>query len=210
MFSRVLNVSRPLCRRSFSTEAAKVDLPIQLFGLPATYANALFKTATRANALPAVEKDLASFKKLIESSEQLKNYLNNPVISRKDKAEDINKISAKMSDTTRGFLGVLAENGRLGELTKIMSTFDELMKAKQGIVEATVVSAQPLTKRQLKEVEEAVTANHLESGKKLQLNAEVDPSILGGLQLQIADKFLDLSIQSRINKLHQTLSDVKN
>mmetsp|Transcript_16006 Transcript_16006/g.20500 ORF Transcript_16006/g.20500 Transcript_16006/m.20500 type:complete len:176 (-) Transcript_16006:269-796(-) len=152
MFSRTLSVARPLCRRSFASAAAadSVELPVQLFGLSATYANALFRTATRAGTLGAVEKDLQGFKSLISSTPALHSYLNNPIISRKDKAEDISKISARMTETTRGFLGVLAENGRLGEVTKIIDTFDQLMKAKQGIVEARVVSAQALTKKTTK------------------------------------------------------------
>lgn len=214
MLSRTLFSARPLARtqaRTFAAAAAKedVELPTALFGLQATYANALFKTATRNGSLATVEKDLQGFSKLIAESAQLKTYLKNPIISRKDKTEDIGKICAKMNETTRGFFGVLAENGRLAEIEKIISSFDQLMQAKSGIVEGTVVTAQALTKKQLKSVEESVLANHLEKGKKLKLNAQVDPSILGGLQLQIGDKFLDLSIQSRINKLHQTLADTK-
>lgn len=196
--------------RSFATigsEKEDVPLPINLYGLSARYANALYKTATRAGQLSKVESDLQDFKQMIETNPALESYIMNPVIARKDKAEDLGKICAGMSEYTRGFFGVLAENGRLSELQKIIKTFEELMKAQRGEVEATVITAESLTKKQLKQVTQAVTTNYLEAGKNLVLKEKIDPSIIGGLQVQIGDKFLDLSIQSKINKLHHTLAE---
>ena len=195
--------------RPFSTEgkAADVPLPINLYGLPARYANALFKTAYRAGALADVDAELKSFGELMTTNEALKSYLKNPVISRKDKAEDMGKICKGMSELTRGFFGVLAENGRLQEVPKIIDTFDQLMKAQRGEVEATVITAAPLTKKELTSVRNTITENYLEEGKTLMLNQKVDEAILGGLQLQVGDRFLDLSIQSKIKRLHERLAE---
>ena len=46
--------------------------------------------------------------------------------------------------------------------------------------------------------------NQVGAGKKVVLSTEVDPSILGGLQVQIGDQFLDLSVKSRIDELART------
>lgn len=195
--------------RSFSTtgKAEDVPLPISLYGLPARYANALFKTAYRAGALAEVDAELKSFGELVATNEALKSYLLNPVISRKDKAEDMGKICQGMSELSRGFFGVLAENGRLQEVPKIIDTFDQLMKAQRGEVDATVITAAPLSNKELNSVSKTITENYLEEGKKLKLHQKVDESILGGLQLQVGDKFLDLSIQSKIKRLHDKLSE---
>lgn len=203
--------ARPLAggARAFSTDGKPEDvpLPINLYGLPARYANALFKTAYRAGALAEVDAELKSFGEMVSTNEALKSYLMNPVISRKDKAEDMGKICQGMSELTRGFFGVLAENGRLQEVPKIIDTFDQIMKAQRGEVEATVITAAPLTNKELTSVSKTITENYLEEGKKLMLNQKVDESILGGLQLQVGDKFLDLSIQSKIKRLHERLAD---
>jgi F0F1-type ATP synthase delta subunit len=52
---------------------------------------------------------------------------------------------------------------------------------------------------------DAALKSMTKEGEKLKLQRVVDPSILGGLQVQIADRFVDLSIQSRVNKMHKTL-----
>ena len=41
-------------------------------------------------------------------------------------------------------------------------------------------------------------------GAKVVLTTKVDPAILGGLQIQIGDKFLDLSVGSRIEEVSRT------
>lgn len=188
-----------------------MELPKDLYGLHARYANALYVAATKNGSLGAVETDVNEFKELVKGSPEFRTYLRNPIISRSDKEADLNRISKGMNETTRGFLGVLASNGRLGDVEKVIDRFQELMRAQRGLVAATVISAEPLNKKQLAKVKQAIAKGYLDEskGENLELEAKVDPSILGGLQIQIGDRFLDLSIQARVNKLHQTLSNAK-
>jgi len=78
------------------------------------------------------------------------------------------------------------------------------MKAKRGEVEATIISADPLNKSQTAAVSEAMKSQ-FPKGAKVVLKTEVDPSIMGGLQIQIGDKFLDLSVASRIDEVGRTV-----
>ena len=98
----------------------------------------------------------------------------------------------------------LAGNARLVEFDKIVTTFGQLMKAKRGQVEATIISAEPLSKAQTDAVEKAMMAQMGAEGKTVMLTTKVDPSILGGLQVQIGDKFLDLSVSSKIDAISRT------
>ncbi len=77
------------------------------------------------------------------------------------------------------------------------------MKARRNEVEATIISSEPLGKAQLSAVSEAMKTQFVE-GAKVVLTTKVDPSILGGLQIQIGDKFLDLSVGSRIEEVSRT------
>jgi F-type H+-transporting ATPase subunit O len=97
----------------------------------------------------------------------------------------------------------LAGNARLAEAPKIADTYSQLMKAKRGEVEATITSADPLTKAQVNAIEAAMK-NQVGAGKSVVLSAQVDPSILGGLQVQIGDQFLDLSVGSKIDSISRS------
>lgn len=183
-----------------------VALPVQLYGVNARYANALYVAATKAGTLNAVESDLNTIQSWLKSNPAFSKYLNNPIIRKNEKLADVEKISKGMNETTRGFLAVLASNGRLADLEKVMSTFGILMNARSGTVEATVTTAEPLAGDALKKIEKNILNSYLEKGQSLKLTTKVDPSILGGLQVKIGERFIDLSVSSKISKYEKLLS----
>jgi F-type H+-transporting ATPase subunit O len=143
-----------------------------------------------------------------DSNIDFARFLKNPTIRKADKKQDIAAICAKgtFSNTTSAFLGTLAENGRLGEVSKINDKFAELMRASRGEVLSVVTSADELTKAQLKSLEESFKASFLQDGETLIMDTKVNPEILGGLQVQIGDKFMDLSLASKVNRMHKMLA----
>lgn len=183
-----------------------VALPVQLYGVHARYANALYVAATKAGSITNVEADFNVIQSWLKTNPSFSKYLNNPIIRKSEKLADIEKISKGMNDTTRGFLSVLTSNGRLSDLEKVMSTFGILMNARSGTVEATVTTAEPLTPNVLKNVEKSILNSYLEKGQSLKLTTKVDPTILGGLQVKIGERFIDLSVSSKISKYEKLLS----
>ncbi|GFH48426.1 hypothetical protein CTEN210_04902 [Chaetoceros tenuissimus] len=178
--------------------------PIDLHGLHARYANATYVAASKGNMLETVENELAGIKLTATNSTAFKNFLENPLISRDDKEKTVSDMfSGKVSNVTMNLMMTLAGNAKLAEAPKIADTYSQLMKAKRGEVEATIISADPLTKAQVTAVEAAMK-NQVGSGKSVILTTEVDPSILGGLQVQIGDQFLDLSVGSKIDSISRT------
>ena len=100
--------------------------------------------------------------------------------------------------------GVLADNGRLLEVEKVLGNFTTLMKAHRKEVSATVTTAEPLDSAQLTSVKDSLK-NFIKGDEKLILDSSVDPSILGGLTVRVGDKFVDLSIIKRINEIKRLL-----
>lgn len=190
--------------RSFSDAAHKP--PLDLHGLHARYANAAYVAASKANALEAVESELNAIKMTSSKSPAFKSFLDNPLISRDEKEKTIQSLfgSAKVSNVTLNLMMTLAGNARLNEAPKIADTYSELMKAKRGEVEATIISADALTKAQITQIETAMKSQ-VGGDKKVILSAKVDPSILGGLQIQIGDQFMDLSVGSKIDSISRTV-----
>jgi F-type H+-transporting ATPase subunit O len=135
-------------------------------------------------------------------------FLEKPTIRKADKKKDIEAICATgtFSPSTVAFLGTLAENGRLGEVSKINAKYAELMRASRGEVLSVVTSADALTKAQLKSLEASFKKTFLKADETLIMDTRVNPSILGGLQVQIGDEFMDLSLSSKVNRMHKMLS----
>jgi F-type H+-transporting ATPase subunit O len=93
----------------------------------------------------------------------------------------------------------LAENSRLGRLQNISKAFLLIMNAHKGEVKAKVRTAKPMDAAQLKELK-TVLSSFLKAGSTLQLETEVDPSLIGGLVVELADRYVDLSISSKLKK----------
>ena len=106
------------------------------------------------------------------------------------------------------FLGVLAENNRLNMFVKIQENFEKLNDNYNGIVNATVMSVEPLDPKSLRRIEKALAnSKYVGKGKTLRLVNEIKPEIQGGLIVEIEDKTVDLSIASRIQKLNSALQE---
>lgn len=185
--------------RSFADAAAAHRPVLELNGLAARYANATYVAASKAKILDKVESELAALAASAKKSVSFSQFLENPLISRDAKTKAVESFD-KVSPTTRNLLVTLAGNARLSELPKVASTFSQLMKAKRGEVDAKIISAEPLDKNMLKTVQAAMQSQ-VPKGKTVLIEAVTDPSIVGGLQVQIGDQFLDLSIKSKIDEI---------
>lgn len=180
---------------------------LQLHGLHAKYANAIFSVASKNESLEKVEMELISIEDLVLDQPNFAEFLKNPTIAKHKKKKSIAGIMKEGNFTTSvsGLFAVLAENGRLPETKGVIKCFRELMASHRGEIQAKVVSADPLTEAQLVQVK-SVLAKHIEVGQTLVLETDVDVDILGGLKVHVGSKFIDLSLASKINKLHTLLS----
>ena len=97
----------------------------------------------------------------------------------------------------------MAGNAKLADLVSVAKVYGSLMKAKRGEVDATIISADPLTKKEQADVAAAIKATS-KGASEVVISSKVDPSIIGGIQVQIGDQFLDLSIKSKIEEISRT------
>ena len=202
MFSKV--AARQLTARAFSSAAHQP--PIKVHGIHARYANAAYVAASKQGILDQVSGELQSLLAATKKHAGLKNLLENPVVSREEKSSALTTLlSGAASPVTMNLLTTMAGNARLAEYEKVVGVYEQLMKAKRGEVEATIISADPLTKAQTDQISKAIESELGGSAKKVILSTQVDESLIGGLQVQIGDKFLDLSVSSRIDSLSRTV-----
>ncbi|QLG70484.1 hypothetical protein HG535_0A04240 [Zygotorulaspora mrakii] len=197
--------------RSLAASAkAGIKPPVQLFGLDGTYATALFTAASKSSSVESAAKSLATLTQTVEKDPKLKEILLNPALSAQDRNLVVKTLSqqARIDSTVANLLSVLAENNRLDLFTKVGTQFATLTDAYNGLVKATVITAQPLDVKSLKRIEKAVGQSSLVGqSKTLKLENSVRPEIQGGLIVEIADKTVDLSISSKIQKLNKVLEE---
>ena len=195
-------------RRTINSPSSKgrgVDISTGIqASLAGRYASALFDLAAEAGTVTAVESDLEKLAEGLRQSDDLAAMTTNPKVSRGDARTALWSIAAIMglSDLTRDFLGVLAQNRRLSQLPKIVRAFRTIAAAQRGEVTAEVTSAHALTDQQLEALRTRLTARE---GRTIKVVPSVDPDLLGGLVVTIGSKRIDGSIRTRLNSLSQAM-----
>jgi F-type H+-transporting ATPase subunit O len=190
--------------------AKSVKPPVQLFGIDGTYATALYSASVQDSSVAQSFQELSKVDNLLKTDAKVKNFLLDPSLTKQDKTSVIEVVAQKLSldKTTANFLKVLSENNRLDHLSGIYEKFGQLNDASQGVVEAKITSAKPLDSKILKRLQSSIAkSSFVGEGKTLKLSNDVNPDILGGLIVEVGDRTVDLSIQSKVSKINQSLAE---
>ncbi|ETN70087.1 hypothetical protein RB195_005474 [Necator americanus] len=199
-----------MLKRSFSMSAAAfsglVKAPVAVHGIEGRYAAALYSAAHKQKNLEQVDKDLQKIKGIYQQDAKFKDFVRDPTLKGLKKKQAVLAIAQKLGLTkeSTNFLGILAENGRLSKLEAVVASYEHIMRAHRGELFVQVTSAEPLSKSHESALSDALH-KMAKSGQKLNVTYTVKPAIMGGLVVTIGDKYVDLSIASRIKKLKETL-----
>jgi len=195
--------------RQFSTSTTTQTLvrpPVAVHGIDGRYASALYSAASKQKALDAVEKDLASVKAQISKDPVLESFLFDPSINKKLKIDGLGGVAdkLKLNPLSKNLLLAIAENNRYNLIPAVAASFSTIMAAHRGEVICEVTTAKPLDGAMAKEVEGAL-AGFLKKGQKAQITYKVDPAIIGGIVVSIADKFCDMSMATKLAKYSELI-----
>ena len=187
--------------RSFQEEKHRVENSggIQA-SLSGRYATALFELARDSKALSQVEASLATVRQALDESSDFRALTTSPLMGRDAAAKAVAATAStlKLDATTSNFLGVLAQNRRLGQLPAIIKAFRTLAAQHRGETTAEVISAHALDAAQVDALKQQLRTR---LGRDVNVDLSVDPSLLGGLVVKIGSQMIDSSIKTRLNSL---------
>lgn len=176
-------------------------------GVEGRYATALFDLAKEQGRLDRIEADLATLKALLAESADFRALIANPLFSREAQGKAVAALLAAIESDglTKNFLGVLAGNGRLAILPRVVDAFSRLLADERGEVMAQVTSARALTKAQMKAVSDMLASY---AGREVKIEPQVDESLLGGLVVRLGSRMIDTSLKSKLNHLQLAMKEV--
>jgi F-type H+-transporting ATPase subunit delta len=168
--------------------------------LAGRYATALFDLARDQRQIESVGKGLDALSQALLDSRDFAELVSSPVVSRDEAAKAFAALAPQLTldAITANFLGVLARNGRKGELRKIIRAFGRLAAEHRGEATAEVVTARPLNDDQLSALKQQLRAR---AGRDVAIDATVDPDILGGIVVKLGSQQIDASIRTKLNRL---------
>ena len=167
------------------------------------YAKALFEAAVESNNVEAVAKDMMQIAQTVESSDELKQLLQNTTVSSTVIKNYLDKIFSDSSSLVKSLIDVLAINKRLSLIAQIANEYDRKCQALNDTKKVTVISAVALNESSQK----AIITNLEKQGlKNISLENTVDPSILGGFVLKFDDNQFDASIKNKLTRIKREFS----
>ncbi len=170
------------------------------------YANAVYALAAQTATLQSWGETLANLAALV-LNEQVDKLLDNPDISRQQKADFIigllnDKPACQLSEQQQNLVRLMAENGRLKVLPDVASLYEVKHAEAENKMEAEVVSAFALTAQQTGEITH-ILKNKL--GCEITLTTRVDESLIGGVVIKAGDTIIDASMKSQLESLALSL-----
>jgi F-type H+-transporting ATPase subunit O len=192
---RCLSTSTPLFQQPKSSDASLVTPPVHVFGLEGRYASALFSAASKQNKLDQIDADFQRLDTLLKKNKSLVDLFRNPGVSREQRLTIIDELG--VSDLTRTTIEILVGNRREKKLTKFVTVMNRLMSANRKELLCRIITAKPLDDKLRNELD-SVLKQFGKHGEKINVETTVDPTIMGGMIVEIGDRYIDMSIASKI------------
>ncbi len=166
------------------------------------YAEAAFELATRDDAHDAWAAGLGLVAG-VAADETVARIVDNPVIPHADRQAAVTALfESRVSPGVLNLARLLAQRGRFETVPAVAAEFNRLLNRRNGIVEAVVTSAQPLTADETAAIRARV---EVMTGTAVDLRTEIDETLIGGLTVRVGDQLLDASVRGRLERLRQQL-----
>ena len=168
--------------------------------LAGRYASALFDLARDQRQIDSVGRSLDALSQALVDSKDFAELVASPLVGRDEAGKAFAAIAPQigLDPITANFLGVLARNGRKGELRNVIRAFRRLAAEHRGEVTADVTTARPLNDDQLAALKSQLRTR---AGRDVAIDATVDPGILGGIVVKLGSQQIDASIRTKLNRL---------
>ena len=167
------------------------------------YGSAMFELAQEQNNLELMEEQLGYVASVMAEQPELRSFLENPIVTEDAKIKLVGRIlESSIDKVSLHFIFVMIKRGRHRYIAEAIAAFIQKSREARGILEATVTVAEPITA----DVEASVQAKLREvTGKDVILSVRQDPSIMGGIIIQVGDKRIDGSVARRLEELEKSL-----
>ncbi len=171
------------------------------------YGQALFELAKEKDCLQSVQQDLQQILAVIADSTELQGVIANKLMQAEVKQRVFKQLfDNRINSISLNFLLLVLQKQRENALEQIAKQFNNLADQDAGIVKAKVKSAVRLEPDYLKKLQQALGQA---TKKQVELELELDRSIMGGIVVRIGDRIIDGSVAAKLKLLEKHLKSVE-
>ena len=174
-------------------------------GAAIRYARALFDVTLKESDIQQVGRDLSAFNTLVSGHDVLSRVLVNPAIPAARKRAVIEQLLAqggRISPVLSKLLLLLADRDRLALVPEIASAYEQRLMEHAKVVRAELTTAVPLPADRVAALQQGLATI---TGQQVQLEAKVNPAIIGGAVARIGSTVYDGSVTTQLQKVKERL-----
>ncbi len=170
------------------------------------YASALFALG-KGVGMEELERcgdSLRALGEAVEKTPKLAETFSNPALS----AEEKKNVALALLEVAGGgsmeqrFCALLADKGRLALLPAIAADYVAMLDDARGLSRGVVTTAIELDEERKNTIKQKL---ELQTGRKLELEYVIDPSILGGIVFRVGDRVYDASLRAQLDNLREVI-----
>ena len=167
------------------------------------YAESLFDLAVEANEVEAYSKDIDLVRAVFESNPEFVTFFSHVLIEDDVKCALLDKsFKGQVNDYVVNFLKLLVRKRRIRYVMEMIKAFKILTNEYFGIEEGILYASYDISEAEVKEVEQALSKKE---NKTIHLRVVKDPSLIGGIKVEINNRVFDGSIKNKVTLLKKEL-----
>ncbi len=164
---------------------------------------ALVQGADRAGAADALENELFGFGRLVADNPELRDALSDPARSLTDKRELVRGLLEGKATPSAIRLAEQSLAGTHRTVSVALEEYQKVAAAHRSRLVGTVRVARDLAEADLRRLEAALTEQY---SRAVHLNVLVDPSVIGGIKVEVGDDVIDGTVASRLDDARRRLA----
>jgi ATP synthase F1 delta subunit len=164
------------------------------------YARSLFEVAMDQDKLDDVRDQLGAFADALSENRDLQVFLFSPYFSTTEKEDGLDRVVTDADPTIVNFLKLLIEKHRMPVLFRIRAEYEALWEKENKLLPVQITSAVELDSGTVKQLGDRIAE---QTDRKVEVSAQVDPDILGGIVVQVGNSVLDASVRNRLEQLRK-------
>jgi len=170
------------------------------------YSKALYEIGDEKDNLFELYDELKELNKLIKENENLSEALFHQRVLVEEKQRVFKRVfEDKLSDDIYKFMMLLIEKRRIYFLENIVAEFRKQVYKHENIITVEVTTAVEMSS-ETKDKLKAKLNEHVD--KKIEMEENCDPDIIGGMVLKIGDYLIDGSIKSKLESLEEQIKKI--
>jgi F-type H+-transporting ATPase subunit delta len=167
------------------------------------YARAVFEVARKSGRLAQWSENLA-LAAAVSADPAIRQFTGDPRVDRGQLLKLMADLGeGRFDEQFNNFLKVLVTYGRLELLPEIAAQYEFLRREAEARIRVQVSSAMPMSDEESERLAERLKVRF---GREVELDVDVDESLIGGAVIRAGDQVIDGSVRGRLEQLGRQLS----